>query len=185
MKPIRLQVQMPTIGLYSIRGRSAIGEVEQLTETMVVALRRVAFKGVLDEQVVRALAFVPDVFRPHLRSEGRLIDGEYVWGFAKLADNKKSLAPFMASGDREWIKEEEEMADASSSGNESADMPNVGTPLEIIKKALGQMLEVSCGPAMVDKGFGLFTVDNCIQIFSWKYRIENALLQLESEGRFK
>ena len=99
MKPIRLQVQMPTIGLYTIRGRSAVGEVEQMTETMVIALRRVEFKGELDEQTVRALAFVPDVFRPHLRCEGRLLDGEYVWCFARVSDNKKSLAPFMASGE--------------------------------------------------------------------------------------
>ncbi|WP_176079336.1 hypothetical protein [Paraburkholderia tropica] len=100
MKPIRLQVQMPTLGVYSIKGRSAIGGVEQLTETMVIALRRVEFKGVLDEQVVRALAFVPDVFRPHLRDKGRLVDGEYAWCAARLADNKKSLAPFMASGEQ-------------------------------------------------------------------------------------
>jgi hypothetical protein len=102
MKPIRLQVLMPTIGVFSIKGRSAVGEVEQLTETMVIALRRVEFKGALDEQTVRALAFVPEAFRPHLREQRRLVGGEYAWCSAKLADNKKSLAPFLASGDREW-----------------------------------------------------------------------------------
>ncbi|WP_321867256.1 hypothetical protein [Paraburkholderia tropica] len=107
MKPIRLQVQMPTIGVFTINGRSAIGEVEQLTETMVIALRRVECKGVLDEQTVRALAYVPDVFRPYLRDKGRLVDGEYVWCAARLADNKKSLATFMASSDREWKKDGE------------------------------------------------------------------------------
>ncbi|MFP3705935.1 hypothetical protein [Paraburkholderia tropica] len=108
MKPIRLQVQMPTLGVFTIKGRSAIGEIEQLTETMVIALRRVEFKGVLDEQTVRALAFVPDVFRPHLRCEGRLIDDEYAWCLAHVVDNKKSLAPFMASGERECKTEGEQ-----------------------------------------------------------------------------
>lgn len=106
MKPIRLQVQMPTIGMFSIKGRAAVGEVEQLTETMVIALRRIEFKGALVEDSVRALAFVPDAFRTHLREKGWLIEGEYTWCAAALADNKKSLAPFMASGDREWKTEE-------------------------------------------------------------------------------
>lgn len=105
MKPIRLQVQMPTIGIFEIRGRSAVGEVEQLTETMVIALRREEFRGAVNDQQARALAFVPQVFRAHLREMGRLIDGEYVWCTAKFADNRKSLAPFMASGDREWKTE--------------------------------------------------------------------------------
>ncbi|WP_434715494.1 hypothetical protein [Paraburkholderia sp. A3RO-2L] len=105
MKPIRLQVLMPTIGVFSIKGRSAVGEIEQLTESMVIALRRVEFRGALDEQTVRALAFVPDVFRVHLSEQRRLVGGEYAWCSAKLADNKKSLAPFMASGDREWKTE--------------------------------------------------------------------------------
>jgi hypothetical protein len=104
--PIRLQVQMPTVGVFSIKGRSAVGEVEQLTETMVIALRRVEFKGALDELTIRALSFVPDVFRSHLREKGRLIDGEYAWCTVLLADNKKSLTPFMASGDREWTAKE-------------------------------------------------------------------------------
>ncbi|POR54559.1 hypothetical protein B0G62_102167 [Paraburkholderia eburnea] len=102
MRPIRLQVQMPTIGVFSIKGRSAVGEVEQLTETMVIALRRSEHNGVIAEDCVRALAFVPEQFRVHLSERRRLIDGEYAWCFARLADNKKSLAPFMASGDREW-----------------------------------------------------------------------------------
>ncbi|WP_310630802.1 hypothetical protein [Paraburkholderia sp.] len=105
MKPIRLQVQMPTIGVFKIKGRSAIGEVEQLTETMVIALRRLEFKDAMNEATIRALAFVPEGFRPHLRAEKRLIDDEYAWCFAHLDDNKKSLAPFFASGDREWKTE--------------------------------------------------------------------------------
>ncbi|MBB3256885.1 hypothetical protein [Paraburkholderia sp. WP4_3_2] len=105
MNPIRLQVQMPTIGVFSIKGRSSIGEVEQAAETMVIALRRVEFQGVIDEHLVRALAFVPDQFRAYLRQSSRLVDGEYAWCFARVTDNKKSLAPFMASGDREWIAE--------------------------------------------------------------------------------
>ncbi|WP_322009248.1 hypothetical protein [Paraburkholderia sp. J12] len=102
MTPIRLQVRMPAIGVFSIKGRSAVGEVEKLAETMVIALRRRGHKGVFMESSVRALAFVPDVFRPHLRVRGRLIDGEYAWCVADLADNKKSLAPFFASGEDEW-----------------------------------------------------------------------------------
>ncbi|MFX1675189.1 hypothetical protein PWR63_23565 [Paraburkholderia sp. A2WS-5] len=105
MKPIRLQVQMPTIGMFSIKGRTAVGEIEQLVETMVDSLRRPELKGVLADDLVLARAFVPEVFRPHLRETGRLIDGEFAWCVAMLADNKKSLAPFLASGDREWTLE--------------------------------------------------------------------------------
>lgn len=105
MKPIRLQVEMPTIGMFSIKGRAAVGEVEQLTETMVVALRRYEFKGALVEDSAHALAFVPDEFRLYLSERRRLVDGEYVWCNVKFSDNRKSLAPFMASGDREWTLE--------------------------------------------------------------------------------
>lgn len=119
MKPIRLQVEMPTIGMFSIKGRTSVGEVEQLTETMVIALRRSEFKGALVEGSARALAFVPDEFRPHLREKGALIDGEYAWCGAKLADNKKSLAPFMASGDREWKVEESNVSGIKVSSSKS------------------------------------------------------------------
>lgn len=106
MKSIRLQVLMPTIGMFSIKGRSAVGEVEQLTETMVIALRRREHRGVLAEDRASALAFVPETCQPHLREKGRLINGEYAWCVATLKDNRKSLAPFMASGDREWTLED-------------------------------------------------------------------------------
>lgn len=102
MKPIRLQVRMPVIGVFSIKGRPAVGEIEQLVETMVVGLRRQEFKGELVEDSVWALAFVPEQFLGHLREKKRLVDGERVWCVAKLSDNKKSLAPFFVSGDREW-----------------------------------------------------------------------------------
>jgi hypothetical protein len=42
------------------------------------------------------------VFREHLSEQRRLVGGEYAWCSAKLVDNKKSLAPFFASGDDEW-----------------------------------------------------------------------------------
>ncbi|WP_434663504.1 hypothetical protein P5W99_24500 [Paraburkholderia sp. A3BS-1L] len=102
MKPIRLQVKMPTIGVFSIKGRSAVGEVEQLVETMVDGLRRSEFKGVIAQDRVLVRAFVPELFRRHMRETGRLIDGERAWCVAMLEDNRKSLAPFLASGDREW-----------------------------------------------------------------------------------
>lgn len=101
MKPMRLQVKIPTIGVFSIKGRSGVGEVEQLVETMVDSLRRRIFKGVLADAFVMARAFVPEQFRRHLRETGRLIDGEYAWCVATVADNKKSLAPFIASGELE------------------------------------------------------------------------------------
>lgn len=103
MTPTRLQVLMPAIGVFSIKGRAAVGEIEQLVETMVVGLRRQEFKGQLVEDSVWALAFVPEQFRGHVREKKRLVDGEYVWCIARLSDNKKSLAPFFASGDREWV----------------------------------------------------------------------------------
>jgi hypothetical protein len=106
MRPIRLQVKMPTIGVFSIKGRSAVGEVEQLVETMVDGLRRREFKGALADDLVLARAFVPEQFRRHLSETGRLVDGEHTWCVAMLEDNKKSLAPFMASSDREWKAED-------------------------------------------------------------------------------
>lgn len=102
MTPIRLQVRMPVIGVFSVKGRAGVGEIEQLVETMVVGLRRQEFKGALVEDSVWALAFVPEQFRSHLREKKRLVGGEYVWCIARLSDNKKSLALFFASGDREW-----------------------------------------------------------------------------------
>ncbi|MFD1556016.1 hypothetical protein ACFSHT_10325 [Paraburkholderia silviterrae] len=105
MKPIRLQVQMPTIGVFSIKGRSAVGEIEGPIEAMVHGLRRVEFKGQIADDYVRALAFVPEQFRSHLRESGRLVGAEHAWCTATLADNKKSLAPFLASGDDEWKSE--------------------------------------------------------------------------------
>jgi hypothetical protein len=101
MKPLRLQVQMPMIGMFSIGGRAGVGEIEQLTETMVIALRRMERKGALSEDSARALAFVPVEFRRHLRETRRLVGEEHAWVAVRLADNKKSLAPFMASGDLE------------------------------------------------------------------------------------
>lgn len=106
MKPTRLQVRMPTIGVISIKGRVSIGEVEELVETMVDGLRRQEFKGELVDDCVWARAFVPEQFRSHLRERGRLIDDERTWCIATLKDNKKSLTPFFASDDREWIAED-------------------------------------------------------------------------------
>lgn len=111
MKPIRLQVEMPVIGTFSIKGRSGAGEVEQLVETTVIGLRRREYNGALVGRSAMALAFVPEQFRRHLRETKRLVDGEYAWCVATVAGNKKSLAPFMASGDREWKKEESSVSD--------------------------------------------------------------------------
>lgn len=102
MNPIRLHVLMPQIGVFEICGRTSVGEVEDLVETMVDRMKRQEFKGALVEGSVWVRAFAPDQFRFHLRESKRLIDGEYVWCIAKLSDNKKSLAPFIASGDLEW-----------------------------------------------------------------------------------
>ncbi|WP_296652834.1 hypothetical protein [Paraburkholderia sp.] len=106
MKPISLLVQMPAIGVFSIGRRSGIGEIEQPTQTLVHGLRRHEFKGVLSESCVWAKAFVKEEFRQHLRATGKLIDGEYVWCLALLKDNRKSLAAFFASSDREWTANE-------------------------------------------------------------------------------
>ncbi|WP_322069948.1 hypothetical protein [Paraburkholderia bannensis] len=102
MKPIRLQVQMPVIGVFSIGRRSGVGEVEQLVETTVTGLRRSEHNGLRVEGSAMALAFVPEQFRRHLRETKRLLGDEHAWLTVKLADNRKSLAPFMASGDLEW-----------------------------------------------------------------------------------
>lgn len=105
MKPIRLNVLMPTVGVFSSHGRMSVGEVEELVETSVHWMRRQEFQGALIEDCVWVRAFAPERFRSHLRASKRLIDDEYVWCLAKLVDNKKSLAPFIASGDVEWKTE--------------------------------------------------------------------------------
>lgn len=106
MKPIRLQVKMPSIGVISVRGHVRSGDVEAPVETMVDALQRLEFNGALTSDAVRVRAFVPPIYRAHLRQRGRLIGVDRVWCFAYVEDNKKSLAPFMASGDLEWNAEE-------------------------------------------------------------------------------
>lgn len=102
MKPIRLLVEMPSFGVFSLGGRSSIGPIEERIETTVDGLCRVVFKGGVQENCVSARAFVPERFRGYLREQKRLVDGEYVWCLAMVEHNRKSLAPFLASGDREW-----------------------------------------------------------------------------------
>ncbi|QBR00489.1 hypothetical protein [Paraburkholderia pallida] len=119
MKPIRLQVEMPVIGTFSIKGRSGSGEIEQPVETTVIGLRRREYNGVLVARSAMALAFVPEQFRRHLREAKRLVDGEYAWCVATAAANKKSLAPFMASGDREWGVEESNVSGIKVSSSKS------------------------------------------------------------------
>lgn len=99
---MRLIVRMPTVGAFSINGRMGIGPVEQPIETMVDGLRRQEFKGQLADDYVFALAFAPETYRSYLRERGRLVGEDHVWCIARVADNKKSLAPFFASGDVEW-----------------------------------------------------------------------------------
>jgi len=99
---------MPALAVVNYgHGHVCLGQVETPVETMVDGLRRVQSKEALSEDYVRVRAFVPPEFQRNLRDQGRLVDGDHVWCYAYVAHNKKSLAPFMASGDLEWIATEE------------------------------------------------------------------------------
>lgn len=102
MKPIRLLVEMPSHGVFTIGGRMGIGPIEELIETTVDGLRRLEFRGVLNDDTVQVRAFVPERYRHYLRERRVLIGEDRVWCLARTESNRKSLAPFLASSDREW-----------------------------------------------------------------------------------
>ncbi|MEX3924384.1 hypothetical protein AB4Y36_10185 [Paraburkholderia sp. BR10936] len=69
---------------------------------MALEMRRIEHRGVLTGDSCKVLAYAPERYRRYLKEIGRLVDGEYVWCFAYLSQNRKSLAPFFASGDAVW-----------------------------------------------------------------------------------
>lgn len=116
LKPLRLTVQMPTYGTYSIRGRAGAGEVEAPVETMVSALRRIEFRGALASAQCRGLAWIPPQYRLYISGRKRLVDDEYAWVLIRLEDNRRSLAGFFESGDVEWPVPVRKVAVAELSG---------------------------------------------------------------------
>ncbi|GAB7525342.1 hypothetical protein [Paraburkholderia sp. 2C] len=102
MKPIRLLVDMPSHGVFTIGGRMGVGPIEEQVETTADGLRRVEFKGETRDDYVMARAYVPPQYQDYLRRERRLSADDHVWCVARVKDNVKSLAPFMASDDPHW-----------------------------------------------------------------------------------
>ena len=83
------------------------GTQVQSFETTVYVVRRSISKGIVSEDVVLVDAYIP----PHYRAgiSGRLHtwkSGSVLQCSARVALNRKSLAAFMASGERKWTCQE-------------------------------------------------------------------------------
>lgn len=102
MRPVRLSVLMPTVGPVVVgkRGKAVVGDINHPVETQVVGLRALRSQGVRAGDQALALAWVPPQWR---RDVKKLIAGEYAWLPVRLADNGKTLRPFMNSADDLWM----------------------------------------------------------------------------------
>lgn len=104
MQHLRLEVLIPTLGVVEYAGRARISEVDAPTETTVYGLRRHMFEDKLSETSVQALAYIPPSKAAGIdRADSRWVGDELFWCWTRVARNKKSLAPFLASGDRQWL----------------------------------------------------------------------------------
>lgn len=108
MKPFTLKVRIPIAAAFLIEDRLLYDDSYEEVETMVHALRRIGTPGEYSEEFIMAMAFVTEKYRGHLRYRGRLIDGMYAWCKVEVKIHRKSLGPFMASGERECKTEGEE-----------------------------------------------------------------------------
>ena len=83
------------------------GPQTQSFETTVFVVRRSVTKGVASEDVVLVDAYIPAHYRKGI--SGRLHtwrSGSVLQCTARVAMNKRSLAPFMASGEQKWMCQE-------------------------------------------------------------------------------
>lgn len=117
LQPIKLNVQIFVPGVVSLggkmlRSRTTIAQVPFNFETMVYGLRRIVYRGEVNDRAIYALAFIPEQHRCHLgkSNKGRVTE-ELCWVDAPIALNGKgrdahALTAFLESGDLEWLLEE-------------------------------------------------------------------------------
>jgi hypothetical protein len=109
-KPLVLTILVPqpvTVIYGRYRNRFSTQESLQPLITSCRALRRVIWNGVMSESEIEVEAFIPEHMRRSIcGARSSWIDDEWRRSVAAIADNRKSLAAFIESGDREWKFEE-------------------------------------------------------------------------------
>jgi hypothetical protein len=89
--------------LIDVEVETKSGTQVQSFETTVYVLRRSVTKGVASEDVVLVDAYIPPGYRAGI--SGRLHtwkSGSVLRCSARVSQNRKSLAAFMASGEKRW-----------------------------------------------------------------------------------
>jgi hypothetical protein len=100
-----LKVQVPQeVTVFYGKYRNRMSAVEDLVPliTSVRAIRRIFIDGRRDEVAIEADAFIPPHHRKSiLGPRSKWIDDEYRRCLVYIQDNRKTLAPFIASGELE------------------------------------------------------------------------------------
>ena len=101
-----LEVQVPQeVTVFYGKFKNRISAVEDLVplHTSVRALRRIIVDGLRDEVAIEADAFIPERYRKSvLGHRSKWSSDEYRWCLVYVHDNRKTLAPFIESGDAQW-----------------------------------------------------------------------------------
>jgi hypothetical protein len=97
-----LTVLVPTTAPYEIRGRVVYADAVLPLVTRVRAIRRRD-----NEYTVEVEAFIPQRLRLSVEPASRFVTSEFARVTARVCDNKKSLAAFLASGHAELLIPEE------------------------------------------------------------------------------
>jgi hypothetical protein len=103
MADLVLTIRVPQAGrvVYG-EGRARLWPIEHLVPlvTRVVALRRIVRGGALDESELEADAFIPEIYREQISGRrDQWITPEIRRSLVWVSDNRKSLAPFLESGE--------------------------------------------------------------------------------------
>lgn len=103
---MRLNVLMPELSPVMVgRYKNRISHVEHdvLLETTVYVIRRIALNGKYDGKQIVAHAYVPPQYRGGIDAKDwRWQDAETLRVLVNIADNRKTLAPFLDSHEPEW-----------------------------------------------------------------------------------
>ena len=108
MADLVLTVRVPQMvttmhGRGRTRAFSAPEIVPLASPTRVLSVRRVMRCGLPSDLEVEADAFIPEQYRGQISGQrDRWITPEIRRCVVMVADNRKTLAPFLASGDFEW-----------------------------------------------------------------------------------
>jgi hypothetical protein len=112
MAELVLTVRVPQIvttlhGRGRVRAYSGEALVPMASPTRVFALRRTTHKGIVSDTVLEADAFIPEHYRGQIGGHrSAWLTPEIRRCFVFVEDNRKSLRPFLESGDAEWTGEQ-------------------------------------------------------------------------------